>query len=524
MTTTPQMRTEVAGALTATESGLPEGWVLARLGEVCIPPQYGWTTSADKNGKGLKLLRTTDISGGKVDWSTVPACRDEPVDPEKYLLKQGDIVVSRAGSVGVSYLIEEAPKAIFASYLIRFRPWPPVQSEFIAFFLKSLQYWSAIAEESAGIAIPNVNASKLKQIKLPLPPIPEQKRIVTKIEELLTQVNASRERLAKVPKILKRFRQSVLAAACTGRLTAELRDRNPEVEPAVNLTRKVRQLHDVAGFGHGGKAADPSEGVHTLEASDFPDTWDVLELKWLCKPGKPITYGILKPGPNQPDGVPYVRVADFPKDRLVLKDLRRTTKEIAHEYRRSTLQAGDVLLSIRGTVGRVCRVPRRLDGANITQDTARISVHEEISGDYIELYLRSRGVQRRLEAAMRGVAVRGVNIGDVRALQVVVPPVEEQHEIVRRVEALFNLADTIEKRVAAATTRAEKLSQSILAKAFRGELVPTEVELARREGRDYEPASVLLDRLRAERAEKEKTKPQRRTPQRRTRRRKRQSA
>ena len=100
---------------------------------------------------------------------------------------------------------------------------------------------------------------------------------------------------------------------------------------------------------------------------------------------------------------------------------------------------------------------------------------------------------------MKGVAVRGVNIGDVRVLQVAVPSLKEQHEIARRVEALFQLADATEKHVAAATKRADKLTQSILAKAFRGELVPTEAELARREGRSYEPASVLLQRIQAER-------------------------
>jgi type I restriction enzyme S subunit len=89
------------------------------------------------------------------------------------------------------------------------------------------------------------------------------------------------------------------------------------------------------------------------------------------------------------------------------------------------------------------------------------------------------------------------------------PPLAEQHEIVRRVEALFRLADAIEKRVALATARAEKLTQAILAKAFRGELVPTEAELARREGRGYEPASVLLERIRAERAAVNNDQPRR---------------
>ena len=92
----------------------------------------------------------------------------------------------------------------------------------------------------------------------------------------------------------------------------------------------------------------------------------------------------------------------------------------------------------------------------------------------------------------------------IKNLPTVLPPLAEQQEIVRRVEALFKLADSIEKRVAAASVRAEKLTQSILAKAFRGELVPTEAELARREGRSCEPASTLLTHIKAERESKEK--------------------
>jgi type I restriction enzyme S subunit len=96
------------------------------------------------------------------------------------------------------------------------------------------------------------------------------------------------------------------------------------------------------------------------------------------------------------------------------------------------------------------------------------------------------------------------------------PPLSEQHEIVRRVDALFKLADAIEARVAAATARADKITRAILAKAFRGELVPTEAELARQEGRDYEPASVLLARIRTARANsKAASNPATRTPRRR---------
>src|SRR2546425_7652278 len=109
-----------------TKSDLPEGWSLAKLEEISTAPQYGWTTSATKTPKGLKLVRTSDISDGDVDWGSVPSCKDEPDDIEKFLLKSSDILVSRAGSVGVSYLVTEAPRAVFASYLIRFRPLPPI--------------------------------------------------------------------------------------------------------------------------------------------------------------------------------------------------------------------------------------------------------------------------------------------------------------------------------------------------------------------------------------------------------------
>ena len=95
-----------------------------------------------------------------------------------------------------------------------------------------------------------------------------------------------------------------------------------------------------------------------------------------------------------------------------------------------------------------------------------------------------------------GTASPHLNVGDVKQFDVPLPPLAEQHEIVRRVEALLARTDRIEKRLAAATRRVETLTQAILAQAFRGELVPTEAELARREGRDYEPASVLLERIR----------------------------
>ena len=377
-------------------------------------------------------------------------------------------------------------------------------------YVLSDEFVDQITGHQTGSNYPATSDKVVFRQPIPLPPLAEQERIVAAVERLFEQLRGVRARLERVPAILKRFRQSVLAAACSGRLTEDWRKQSSDLTSTSDLLRAIRSSHERGGTGHGGKAAQPTEGVHDLEQSEFPEAWSVEELKWLCAPGRPITYGILKPGPDQGSGVPYIRVADFPGDKLRVPGIRKTTQAIAGNYKRSSLRAGDVLLSIRGTVGRVCRVPDELEGANITQDTARISVCEGISTDYIETYLRCSSLQRRLEEATKGVAVRGVNIGDVRVLQIGLPPLEEQHEIARRVEALFRLADEIEGRVARATAWAEKLRQAILAKAFRGELVPTEAHLARQQARPYEPASELLERIKAEREKEKSPSPTRR--------------
>lgn len=120
---------------------LPEGWRWQRLSDACEPSQYGWTTKAAQTGD-LRFLRTTDISSGRVDWQSVPYCRDVPPDLTRYLVQPGDILISRAGSVGKSFLIETTEEAVFASYLIRFRP--RALPKFVHYWLQTAYYWLQI--------------------------------------------------------------------------------------------------------------------------------------------------------------------------------------------------------------------------------------------------------------------------------------------------------------------------------------------------------------------------------------------
>ncbi|MEW2428269.1 restriction endonuclease subunit S [Micromonospora sp. NPDC047644] len=155
--------------------------------------------------------------------------------------------------------------------------------------------------------------------------------------------------------------------------------------------------------------------------SDIAATAGALALDALIEPGRPITYGILMPGSGVEGGVPVVKVKDFPDGRVHEGNLLRTSTELAYEYRRSTLRAGDLLLSIRGTVGRLAEVSDSLDGANITQDTARLSIDQEHNRQYVRLALESDFVQAQMRRRITGLAVRGLNIGALREIRIPIP-------------------------------------------------------------------------------------------------------
>ena len=327
---------------------------------------------------------------------------------------------------------------------------------------------------------------------MPLTPRAEQTRIAHKLDDLLAQVDTLKARIDSIPALLKRLRQSVLAAAVCGRLTEEWRTSGVPIDNGHELHHKIKEAHAAEGGHARGNASDPTEEAHDLSPEHLPKTWDIAELRDICIPGRPITYGILKPGPELDEGIPYIRVADFPGNKLNMANIKKTSSEIDEQFRRARLMEGDLLLSIRGSVGRLIKIPANLEGANITQDTARLSISPLVSADFVYWALLADSTQRRMKNATRGVAVRGINIGDVRALQIPLPPRVEQNEIVRRIEQLFAFAVQLEAKVASAKSRIDHLTHSILAKAFRGELVPQDP--------NDEPASVLLERIKTQRA------------------------
>jgi type I restriction enzyme, S subunit len=237
----------------------------------------------------------------------------------------------------------------------------------------------------------------------------------------------------------------MLAAACSGRLTADWRR-------AIGPT----------------EVSSTDVGEHA-NMPDIPSTWKYRRLDSLAEAGTAISYGIVLPGPETPDGVPYVRQQDIAGGTVLVDQLRRTTPGIAAKHRRSSLRQGDVLLCIIRNL-RVAVVPPGIDEANITQGMVRIRPSADVIGQYLAAYLESPYAQRWMKDRYIGLAMPRINVADARAIPVPLPSYDEQVEIVSRLNSVFTFTDSVERHLSVAATRLDQSSQAVLGKAFRGEL------------------------------------------------------
>jgi len=183
---------------------IPAEWEVSTISESCEKPTYGYTASASQKPVGVRFLRITDITEGKVDWESVPYCDCSEEIFKKYALTDSDILFARiGGTTGKSFLVKRPPKAIYASYLIRVRTKSDTEPDFLYYFFNTDAYWKQINQSKGNNLKGGVNGSILSQIVYPLPPLSEQRTIAAIVSKIHEAIGAQ-EKTIEVTKELKK--------------------------------------------------------------------------------------------------------------------------------------------------------------------------------------------------------------------------------------------------------------------------------------------------------------------------------
>jgi len=312
-----------------------------------------------------------------------------------------------------------------------------------------------------------------------------------------------------VSKILRRFRQSVLAAACSGRLTSAWRKNNTELTSVNIIYDRIQakcnewydNLCENALREQTRQPQDPRKSKKSnkpvADLPEIPESWKYHRLEDLCYL---ITDGTHKTPEYRQKGIPFLSVKNVRPFSIDDRDIKFISEQEHNELiSRCNPEKGDILYTkVGATFGYAAAVNIEYPFSIFVSLALIKPVTPFFMTDYVAILMNSESVFSQARDRVSGIGTPDLHLIEIRDFRAPLPPIEEQQEIVRLVEAMFKSADAVEKRIDAAKVRAEKLTQAILAKAFRGELVPTEAELARREGRSYETASELLARIKSE--------------------------
>lgn len=363
------------------------------------------------------------------------------------------------------------------------------------------QYVNSLTLEPwvTGSAQPKLNKANLEKIPVPLAPLPEQKRIVEKLDSLLAQVDTIQQRLNNLPDIIKRFRQSVLAAAVSGKLTEQWRGENPlELLNDSYYSNKKNSFFESKAFSEQKKITKIKEKEWFYNCSDFlPKGWVDAHLIDITSV---ITCGVAKKPNYLDNGVKFLSAQNV---KPFLPNLNKYKYISQSDFDTFTTgskpEKGDVLYSrVGANFGEACVIPWDFDFAIYVSLTLIKPNNDFINEKYLTMFLNSKDGVLQSRGGIMGSGIQNLNVENVRKYRIPLPSISEQTEIVRLVEQYFALADTLEKNLANAKQRVDNLTQSILAKAFKGELVPQDP--------NDEPADKLLERIKAARIEAEKLK------------------
>lgn len=354
-------------------------------------------------------LSAVDNSSKKVVSTTTVTGAEAP-SRARQLVAAGDVLVStvRPNLNAVAVVPPELDGATASTGFTVLRPSEELDGRFLFHWVQSPPFINDMVRKATGASYPAVSDRIVKESELPAPPLPEQRRIAT----VLDHADAIRAKRRQVLSHLDALTQSV--------------------------------FQDMLG----------------------DSVWPTAPLAEVVRAGTIVTYGIVQAGPEFDGGVPYIRTGDIVNGRISTAGLRHTDPAIAARFQRSTVRAGDIVMSIRATVGTTAVVPPELDGANLTQGTARIAPSDRAIGPYLLECLRFPAIQGWIQGQIKGATFREITLGRLRELAVPLPPITLQEEFAARVEHVTAQVQSGRRALIADV----ELFSALQSRAFRGEL------------------------------------------------------
>lgn len=406
----------------------PDGWLEGTLADVGGWASGGTPTRSESAyfGGGIPWLKIGDLNDGVVTTSSETITSKGLSESAAKLLPPGVLLVAMYGSIGKLGItgIECATNQAIASCV----PDPDIiDLDYFFWFMRFSR--GALHGIGKGGNQQNISQTVLKEFPIAVPPLPEQRRRVERIRALADDQLRARGRLERCETLIRHLRLSVLQAACTGNLTAS----DGSAAPA---------------------AADESRG----ELAHLPQGWTYASVQELCDVDRAITYGVIKLGPTVEGGVATLRSSNVRFMRIDTGTVKTIAPDLSDEYRRTILQGGEVLVTVRGTLGGVAVAPPELAGANISREVAVLPTGDGVSPDYLMCAVAMPQSQRWLAGVEVGATYTGVNIRDLKRLPIPLPPMSTQLEIVRAIRGLFRRVDALDEQMARHRARLEQIS------------------------------------------------------------------
>lgn len=415
---------------------VPAHWSLRRLG-------YYFTERREKvSDRDYPALSVT--KNGIVPQLETAAKTDDGDNRKRVCA--GDFVINgrsdRKGSSGLSAL--DGSVSLINLVL---HPHQPIQMEFVGHLLKSTMFQEEFYRYGKGIVADlwSTNFSEMRNILLAIPPVPEQAAIAAFLDREAGKIDALVTEQERLMALLKEKRQAVISQAVTKGLNP-----NAKMKPS---------------------------GVEWL--GEVPEHWEIRPLSTLVRQGTSITYGIVQAGPDVEDGVPYIRTSDMSGVGLPESGYLRTSFEIAKSYDRSRVEVGDLVIAIRATIGKTLPVPPWLDGANLTQGTAKIAPGPSVDREFLLLFLNSAAAGQGFDSISKGATFKEITLDMLRKFRTPVPPLEEQVAIAEvvgeRAAVLEQLASDAEQAISLLKERrAALISAAVTGKIDVRGAMPTE--------------------------------------------------